>query len=297
MQLPPLNALRAFQVFAERGSMAAAAEELTVSSSAVSHQIRNLEKCLGLPLVTRNGRQVQLTEDGRALAGGLAEGFSHIADAVDRLHRPADGQSLRIVLPPIFATAWLFPRMERFSALRPETRIVLVDSRERVDVSARDEIVIDWGSYADDSHSLAERLSGTEEIFPVCAPGSCPGPGLSGATLLNREDPGNGWNWPDWPSFMEAVGLVGTDTVSGPSLTARLLLSAVRQGKGVILSNSTIARGDLAAGRLVRPIPESLPTDDGYWIRTLRPARRKPEVRAFVSWLKEEFARDSGQVT
>ena len=296
MQLPPLNALRAFQVFAQHGSMAAAAAELTVSGSAISHQIRNLEKYLGLPLVRRNGRQILLTEDGRALAGGLSEGFSHIADAVDRLHRPLDAQTLRIVLPPIFASAWLFPRMERFSALRPDTRIVLVDSREPVDVTTRDGIVIDWGSYEDDSDSFAERLSGAEEIFPVCAPGSCPGPGLSGATLLNRENPENNWNWPDWPAWMEAVGLCGTDTVSGPTLTARLLLSAVRQGKGAILSNSTIARGDLATGRLVRPIPQSLPTADGYWVRTLRPVRRKPEVRAFVSWLKEEFARDSGQV-
>ena len=296
MQLPPLNALRAFQICAQEGSMAAAAAELSVSGSAVSHQIRNLEKYLGLPLVKRNGRQIELTEDGQVLAGGLSEGFSAIADAVDRLHRPADGPSVRIVLPPIFATAWLFPRIERFEALRPETRIVLVDSRERVDITARDEIVIDWGTYEDDHDSFAERLSGTEEIFPVCAPGCCPGPGLAGATLLHREDPWNSWNWPGWPAFMKAVGLHGTDTVSGPSMTARLLLSAARQGKGVILLNSTIARGDLSTGRLVRPIPQSLATADGYWIRTRRAVRRKPDVRAFVDWLREEFAHDSGQV-
>ena len=296
MQIPPLNALRAFHAVAQRGSLTAAAEELGVSRSAISHQISNLETCIGLPLVTRRGRGVRLTEGGRTLAAGLEAGFSQIVDAVERLHGPPRRETLRVTLPPIFASAWLVPRLDRFNALRPQTEIVLVDSRERVSVSSRDEIVIDWGLFADDGASFAERLSDREEIFPACSPEICPGPRLAGATLLVREVIGEGWRWPDWPTFLEAVGLADTETRTGTSLTARLLLDAARQGKGVILLSTTIARDDLAKGRLVRPVAQSLPVDEGYWILTTRSIRGRPEVRAFVSWLKEEFARDSGRV-
>ena len=296
MQMPPLGALRAFHTVAQSGSLTAAAAELSVSSSAVSHQIRNLEKFLDLPLMRRGSRQVQLTEDGLALAEGLAEGFSLITAAVGRVYSQANPLTLRVVLPPIFATGWLFPRIDQFHKLWPKVQISLVDSRRTTEVSGRDGIVIDWGSFADDSDSLAVRLSGEEEIFPVCAPGACPGPGLAGSSLLHREEVRGGWDWPTWPQFMTAVGLSDVGTRSGPVMTARLQISAALQGKGVILCNSTIARGNLATGRLIRPVPESMPTENGYWLKIRRTVHRRSEARTFVAWLKEEFERDYGLI-
>lgn len=297
MQLPSLKALRAFHTVAKLGSLSHAADELAVTTSAVSHQIKNLEASVGVALVARAGRGVRLTEDGRALAGGLADGFARIADAVEELRGPVQGGKLRITVPPIFASNWLIPRIERFNALRPETEVVLIDSRERTGVSSSNGIVIDWGIFEDDAIMFAERLTEGEEVFPVCSPGACPGPGLSGATLLHREVTGESWDWPDWPTFLAAVGLDDAGIANGPALTARLLFSAARQGKGVVLSNTTVARRDLARGRLVRPIAESMAVDQGYWILTLRAVRGRPEVRAFVSWMKEEFARDFERVS
>lgn len=297
MQLPSLKALRAFHTVAKLGSLSHAADELAVTVSAVSHQIKNLEACVGVALVARAGRGVRLTEDGRALAGGLADGFARIADAVEELRGPVQGGRLRITVPPIFASNWLIPRIERFNALRPETEVVLIDSRERTGVSSQNAIVIDWGIFEDDAIMFAERLTEGEEVFPVCSPESRPGPGLSGATLLHREVTGQSWDWPDWPTFLAAVGLDDTGATNGPALTARLLMSAARRGTGVVLTNTTVARHDLASGRLVRPIAESMAVDEGYWILTLRAVRGRPEVRAFVSWMKEEFARDFDRVS
>ena len=296
MALPSLKALQSFHAVARLGSLSAAAEELAVTPSAVSHQVSNLESCIGVALLIRQGRGIRLTEDGKSLANGLEEGFSRIGEAVDELRRPVRGQKLRVTVPPVFCSAWLMPRLERFHALRPDTEIVLIDSREPVAVSSRNEIVVEWGSFEDSRIAFAERLSHGEEIFPVCGPNACPGPGLSGATLLHREVEGHTWTWTDWPTFLAATGLGDAVTRDGPAFTARLLLEAARENKGVILANSTTVGEDLRTGRLVRPVAESLKVDEGYWILTLRAVRGRPEVRTFVSWLKEEFARADGLV-
>ena len=291
MNLPSLNALRAFHVAARTGSLTEAAAELSVTKGAVSRQIRGLEECIGLALFVREGRGTRLTADGRELQNGLSDAFMQIAEAVERLRHPARREKLRVTVPPIFASTWLLPRLGRFREIRPETEIVLVDSREMVGASSRDEVVVEWGVFEEDATTVAQRLSDTEEVFPVCRPNACPGPGLAGAALLEREVIGQGWNWPDWSTFLAAVGLAGIETTGKSALTARLLLDAARQGRGVILACTTIARADLAAGILVRPVPESLPVDDSFWLLIHRPAYRRPEVRAFAAWLDEEAGR------
>ncbi|MDE0174306.1 MAG: LysR family transcriptional regulator [Defluviicoccus sp.] len=292
---PSLNALRAFHAVARTGSLSAAAAELSVTTSAVSRQIRNLEESIGLALIVRDGRGVRLTADGRELQNGLSDAFLKIAQSVDGLRRPALGEKLRVMVPPIFASTWLLPRLGRFREIRPEIEIVLLDSREMVSASSLDEVVVEWGVFEEDATTVCTRLTDNEEIFPVCGPGACPGPGLAGATLLEREVVGRGWNWPDWPTFLAAVGLAGIETEGTSALTARLLLEAARQGRGVILACTTIAREDLAAGSLVRPVPESLPVDDSYWLLVYRPAFRRPEVRAFAAWLGEEAGRGASE--
>ena len=287
---PSLNALRAFHAVAVSGSHAAAAGELGVSISAISRQIRNLEECVGVALLVRDGRRMRLTADGRALEERLADAFAHIADAVESLRRPVRGEKLRVTAPPGFASAWLIPRLERFRELRPETEVILMDSVEKTGVTDSFDLVIAWGCHEGDSHVIAERLSESEEIFPVCDRKSCAGGGLAGATLLEIETVGKPWNWPDWDEFFLAVGLTGLGTVTGPRLATALLLDAVRGGRGVMLANNTMAHDGLAAGWLVRPVAETMKIEDTYWLLSKRAASVRPEVLAFRSWLKKEFA-------
>ena len=289
-RMPSLNALRAFHAVAGSGSHAAAARELGVTTSAVSRQMKNLEECIGVALLVRDGRRMRLTADGRVLEEGLADAFTRIADTVERLHRPARGERLRVTAPPGFASAWLVPRLERFRALRPETEVILVDSVERVGVSDSFDLVITWGCYNDDPRALAERLSESEEIFPVCGSNACAESGLAGTALLEIEHVGNAWNWPGWDEFFRTTGLDGLDAIRGPRLATVLLLDAVRGGRGVMLANNTMAHDGLSAGWLVRPVVESMKIVDSYWLLSKRSASDRPEVLAFRTWLKEEFA-------
>ena len=288
--LPSLNALRAFDAVARLQSVSAAAAELSVTPSAISRQISNLEEDIGIALLTREGRGLRLTADGRRLESGLADAFAQIASAVERLRQPSRGDRLRMLVPPMFASAWLLPRLDRFRALRPGTDVILIDKEEQSEIASAADLVIAWGRFEDDATRIAERLTKQEELFPVCRQHICPGGSLTGATLLHREAVGNAWRWMEWTTFLEAVGLNGAGVVEGPRLAAGLLLDVTRRGKGVMLANTTVAHDDLAAGRLVRPIAESMATEDSYWLLVSRTERNRPEVVAFRRWLVDELA-------
>ena len=287
--LPSLNALRAFHAVARLQSVSEAARELAVTPGAVSRQIKNLEEDVGVTLFTRKGSGMHLTEDGRALENGLSDAFMQIAEAVERLRQPVRGERLRVAVPPVFASAWLIPRLVRFNALRPGTEIIVIDRVETTVVSSGCELLIGWGFFEDDATMTVERLTESEEVFPVCAPQACAGDGLAGATLLHYEPVASGLNWPDWSTYLQAVGLDETGTRDGPRFTPGLLIDAVRRGKGVMLTNTTVSHDDLASGRLMRPVAESMPIDACYWLLTATHARNRPEVLAFRGWLKEEL--------
>ncbi len=295
MDEPSLNALRAFDAVARLSSVAAAATELVVTPSAVSRQISNLEEALGVPLLTRSGRHVRLTVDGHRLANGLEDAFAQIASAVDRLRQTSHYDKLRILVPPMFASSWLIPRLDNFSAGHPGIDVILIDKAERVRVAKNADMVIGWGRYEDDAMTVAERLTDSEKIFPVCRREVCQDDNLAGATLLHRENIENAWKWPDWSTFLKVIGLDAADTVDGPHLAAGLLLDAVRQGKGVLLISTTVAHDELASGRLVRPIVQSMSVDDSFWLLIPRTELNRPEVVAFRIWIKGEIASKRGK--
>ena len=293
--LPSLNALRAFDAVARLHSVTAAAAELSVTPSAISRQISKLEEEVGIALVTRNGRGVRLTDDGRRLEGGLSGAFVQIADAVDRLRRPESVHPLRIVVPPMLASVWLIPRIDQFTAQFPGTDVILVDSEEEAEISTRSDCAIAWGCFKDSARQVAERVTRGEEVFPVCRPDVCGAVGLKGVTLLELETTAYAQVWPDWSAFMTAVGLDPADTVIGPRLTAGPLVDAVRQGKGAMLTCTSLAHDDIAEGRLVRPIDETVPIGETYWLLIPRSKRHRPEVAGFRSWLLQEIAASFGR--
>ena len=288
--LPSLNALRAFDAVARLHSVSAAAAELAVTPSAVSRQISNLEEDIGVALLTRDGRGVRLTADGQRLEDSLGDSFARIVGAVDRLRRRSGGDRLRILVPPVFASAWLIPRLDRFYARRPETDVILIDRSEQVYGTEGADLVIGWGNFQDDDTTATEKLTDSEYVFPLCHKRACPNGGLAGATLLHREGVAKGWNWPDWSTFFEAVGLDSAGTVDGPHLSEGLILDAVQKGQGVILANTTMAYDYVSSGTLVRPIEARMPIDSSYWLLISKSERNRPEVEAFRTWLRQELA-------
>src|SRR5256714_11831992 len=122
-RLPPLNALRVFEAAARHLSFKDAANELSITQAAVSHQIKSLEDYLGVQLFKRAGRGVQLTEAARACLPKLREGFESLAAAVEMIHLRAGETELLITAPPVFTARWLFPRLAGFAQRGPRIEL------------------------------------------------------------------------------------------------------------------------------------------------------------------------------
>ena len=295
-RLPSLNALRAFEAVARLGSVSLAGGALSVTPGAVSRHIKELESDLGVSILERDGRGVRLTADGKQLKNSLYPAFDMINRAVLRTRRDPRRKWLMVAVVPLFATSWLMPRIERFSRQVPKVDVVVADRFS--DVAAADaDIVIDWGAFENMADVDTEKLT-HELVFPVCSPENCPNRTLAGATLLHRHSFPNRYDFPDWPTFLGAVGLEsleGVDPRAGSRVSGGWIMDAARAGMGVALANTTIAHDDLAAGRLVRPISQTMETDIGYWLLTPKAVKDRSEVKAFTAWMLDELTGSVGQ--
>ena len=288
--------MRAFEAVGRLGGVSAAASELNITPGAVSRQVKNLEAYLGAALLGRSGRGVRLTPIGEQLWGELESAFAQIAETVRRARQRQLRSTLRIICPPLLGSTWLIPRLDEFSHRMPDVDVVIHENLTYSNAKARDvDMTISWGQFRDSDTFIAEKLT-EDEIFPVCSPQLRPtrATGLAGLTLIHREDVPAFWKWPDWATFLAATGIDGIDATKGTRITGLLALDAVYRGKGVLLANTTFAHQDLAEGRLIRPIAESMATTCCYWLLTTRAKYDRPEVMAFRTWLLEELADSFG---
>src|SRR5689334_8573251 len=141
-RLPPLNSLRVFEAAARHLSFKEAANELSITQAAVSHQIKSLEDYLGVQLFKRAARGVQLTEAARACLPKLREGFDALAAAVETVHVRADETDLQITAPPVFTARWLMPRLADFAKREPKIEVRVVGSSKMVDAGALDSAIL-----------------------------------------------------------------------------------------------------------------------------------------------------------
>ncbi len=168
-RLPPLGALRAFEVAARHESFAKAAAELSVTPAAVSQQVRLLEADLGVSLFRRLPRGLALTPAGRSVLPELGQAFAHLARAVEGVRGGSLVGPLVVSVIPSFAGRWLVPRLGGFVAAYPEIEITVRSELRNVDFTRED---VDLGiRYGKGIYpGLDTRLLLTEEVFPVCAP-------------------------------------------------------------------------------------------------------------------------------
>ena len=136
--LPPLNALRAFEAAGRHLSLTKAAGELHVTPAAISHQVKGLEDYLGVKLFRRVGNSLLLSDAGQACLPGLGEGFDQLAWAIGRLREHDLRGALLVSVAPAFATKWLVPRLERFDAAYPEIDVRMSASLRLVDFDRDD---------------------------------------------------------------------------------------------------------------------------------------------------------------
>ena len=296
-RLPPLNALRAFEAAARHLSLSRAAEELSVTPAAVSHQIRTLEDHLGVALFRRDGRSLLLTDAGQACLPGIREGFERLASAIDEIDSLGMAGVLTVSVAPSFAAKWLVPRLDRFQARHPEIDVRVSASMQVTDFSRDDvDMAIRYGAgrYPE---LVVERLL-EESVFPVCSPGLLKDKGpietpdaLRNHTLLHDDSPDNDESCPTWAMWLKAAG-VDADASRGPRFNqSSLVIEAAVLGKGVALAKSTLAAADLAEGRLVKPFPVNAPVGFAYYVVCPKAKLNLPKVALFRDWLRSETAK------
>src|SRR6185437_13588635 len=167
--LPPLSALRAFEAAARLKSFSKAAEELSVTPAAVSHQIHALEEDLGVQLFRRLNRAVELTASAKVLLPGLSEAFAGIQASVRRLRAHNDTGTLNVTASPSFAGKWLVQRLYRFQEIAPAVDVRISASDEVVDLMRGDfDVAIRYGTGR--YPGLTVELLMKNEVFPACSP-------------------------------------------------------------------------------------------------------------------------------
>jgi LysR family transcriptional regulator, glycine cleavage system transcriptional activator len=293
--LPPLAALRAFEAAARRGSFRAAAEELAITQSAVSHQIAALERRLGTALFRRKSRRVELTEAGAAYYPFLSDAFDRIAQGTGLISRQALGGELMIQVYVTVAVKWLMPRLHRFQAAEPE--ILVRMSTNQLDWEF-DPATGDLGiicTRRTDRPSLHYHHLFDARLFPVCSPSIAQGgtglrqpAELVNHTLLklyNAED--------DWGAWLQAAGVPQLAGRAAPQFDSYLLaLEAAIEGQGVAMVPHFMVAADLKAGRLVKPFAIEIRQPARWYLACRRERRGDARITRFRDWLATEIATD-----
>ncbi len=294
--LPPLNALRAFEASARHLSLAKAADELGVTASAISHQIKLLEEITGTNLFVRMTRKIALTEAGRNCLPVLTNAFDQMEEAVSRLGGRNKSRVLIVSVVPSFAAKWLVPNIESFSKQHPDIDIRISANQNLVDFRFDD---VDVGIRFGDGNYPGLKVDTLfmEQYAPLCSPDLVSGskalrnPGDLRDHVLLHDDSAH-WDepGPDWRMWLKLMGLENIDTDRGPHFSfADHAIQAAIQGQGVLLGRLSLAQGDIEAGRLVSPFCESLPSELGYFL--VRPKNRADSKMsaAFRDWLLAEI--------
>lgn len=292
-KIPSLKAIQAFEAASRLGSFAAAAEELLVTPSAISHQIRYLEEEVGLTLFHRVHRVVVLTDVGRRYAEAIAEGFGTIEAATRSIERRGKSDILTIHSVPSFATQWLMPRLSRFSALEPNIDVRLNASVGTVDLAA-DEADVDfrYGTIFPESGMTVVPLP-EETIVVLCAPGLAQGgnPILKPADLVRHTLIHSEVNLVPWRDWLRLYRIDGVDLDRGPRFDRSFMaISAAVDGLGVALESRLLIQRELDTGRLTLPFDCLGPKLVCHRLVYLRSKARIPKIKAFHEWLFQQLA-------
>ena len=294
--MPTLVSLRAFEAVARHKSFRKAADEICVTHAAVSHQVKALETSIGVKLLERTSRSVQLTPAGEQYYPPVREHIQGIMDATQRLQTPDEANVLRVQSYNSFNTMWLQPRLAEFLQDNPTIRVRIISSFEdgNYDIHRFDVGVFNAPPF-DPRYDY--RFLFETDIFPVCSPdwagvkaGTTDPALLETADLLSVPNTGN---TSDWDCWLRHVGLNPERMSYGPVFDHYpLVREAVLNGKGVGIARAPFVDRDLANGRLIKPFAEAVPEPLPWFVATKKEGKPDPSVALFVEWLIAEMGSD-----
>jgi LysR family glycine cleavage system transcriptional activator len=295
--IPPLNPLRAFEVAARHLSFTRAAEELCVTPSAVSHQVKALEDSLDIVLFVRDTKSLILTSAGKTYLPGVQEAFRHLMQATYLVKRERQSQTLKLNLPPTFAAKWLIPRMRCLMDTHPEIDLHLSTSKNVSDFE-RDDVDIEIRYGRGKYPGLHSELCLPVSVTPVCSPSLLSGgtpitqvEDLRRYTLLHDSSTYDDVSNPDWATWLAHAGVTDIDTTRGPAFwPSHLVIDAAIDGLGIALAKRNWIHKDLAEGRLVELFPElTLKVEFSYYLVYPEERINDARIQAFTQWMRKEL--------
>ncbi|OZI71676.1 LysR substrate-binding domain-containing protein [Bordetella genomosp. 12] len=291
-KIPNFVLLRAFEAAARLQSFTLAAQELHLTPSAISHQVRELEALFGKPLFWRSHRQVEPTPEGRRLLESLTRILNALEACCAEVELAPAGQVLSVYCAPSLAVKWLGPRLPGFMTKNPDITIRLSSGSEPMDLTQAREVDVAI------SYGLALRPSGVdvtalgkEDIIPMCAP-----------ALKTRRH--------TWRQIMESAPLIDSAlsqvrwndwfVLNGLTLPSRprtsfdrgaLSISAAVDGMGIALETTRFAERELARGELVQAGKSAFAriTRENHFFSQRSTERRVDKIKRFKDWLMEEI--------
>lgn len=293
VRIPPIAALRAVEAASRHLSFTRAAEELFVTQSAISHQIRHAEDLWNFKLFERRGRRLLLTAEGREIIPVIRDFIVKISSTVEALQQADSVQALRVTLLATFAFKWLVPKLGNFNKRHPDTDIWLSTTEEMVDFNRSNaDVGIRLGP--GDWDNVFNELLLREFVFPVCSPAFLEEHGepadieqLLHYPLLRRSTVDICPRWKDW--FRDA-GIELTLMAHGTKFPgSSYAIQAAIDHQGVALARSVHVLDDLKTGRLIHLFPEVISRSPlGYYFVCAPGRQDEPQVAAFRAWLNDE---------
>lgn len=297
-KLPSLDFLRGFEAAGRLASFTRAADELHLTQSALSRQVKALEDALGTPLFERRHRALALTRSGAVFHHEVTQTLRALASAADAVAGRMREPGLTLTTTVSFASLWVVPRLPLFRAQHPEVEVYVSANDRTVDLR-HGEVDVAIRYLGENVPDGAIRLFG-ERMLPVVSrevaahprtPLSSPGD-LRHHVLLHLDDPDGRMPWLNWTTWLASNG--APQLKPAGSLRFSLydqVIQAALGGQGVALGRLPLISGLLASGRLVAPFPRRYDSHRGYYVLLATHARTRPDVMAFVEFLRLEAAK------
>jgi LysR family glycine cleavage system transcriptional activator len=291
MRFPSMTGLRALDAVARLGSVSEAANELNLTPSAISHQLKILESTLGFALTERIGRGVRITYQGELYARDIHQLLSNILAAGQRFDAEQISGRLCVSSPPGFSTYWLCQHIAAFQQLYPQIELQLISPPVPGDISdPRADVFISYG-VGDWPDRRVERIVKLQS-FPVCSPrlaiasGGLKSPQELGSWLLLHL-----FNHSEWRVWLAAADAPAVNAQSGIVFSdANFVMAACIAGQGIALGDNLVSGEALAQGLLIQPFELQIDSGFGYYLVADQQKAERPAVQAFAEWVKAQLS-------
>jgi LysR family glycine cleavage system transcriptional activator len=293
--LPPLNALRAFEAVARSLSFTRAAEELLVTQSAVSRQVKNLEDILGVALLRRKAN-LELTDEGKRLLPVLTDAFDRIDVVVAGFKRQSKKPPLTLSLPPTFARRLFLPIFPEFQKQHPDLEIRIETPPVNVDFrNSGHDLAIFFGEVETPSEMIIDLLM-SDQMTALASPGLIKeaawpdlGTMLAKAQLLHIRQGNDPWF--DWRLFARQTGMTTARVERGLVLeTADQAVQSAANGGGVAIADPRLFQEEIGQKRLAPVFDVSVNSGRHYYLVSRAEEIEIPRVAAFRTWITRHFA-------